>query len=169
MNDPTPPPDAAAAETSALTAIALAAAVAAPVLLAGCGGAGGGDPGPAPDTSPTLSITSIEVRGTTATPSDPVTINTNAQPAVDGVVFTLNGSTTGTQMLADPGRSATSRSYDFAIRQSGSAGRNLTVIINPSPTMVIPAVGAPTSACSRSARSVCARRPWRVRKQRCAT
>lgn len=131
------------AEPSVLPAIALVAAVAAPVLLAGCGG-GGDAGGPAPDTSPTLSITSIEVRGTTDTPGNPVAINTNAQPAVGGVAFTLNGAVGGTQLPADPGRSATSRDYDFAVRQSGASGIDLTVTINPSPAMVLPVVGVPT-------------------------
>lgn len=124
-----------------LPAIALVAAVAAPVVLAGCGGGGGGDQPPPPDTSPTLSITTIEVRGTTDTAGNPITINTNAQPAVGGVTFALNGAVGGTQLPADPGRRATSRSYDFTIRQTGASGRNLTVIINPSPAMVLPVVG----------------------------
>lgn len=138
-------PDApAAAGASPLPAIALVAAIAAPVLLAGCGGGGGGDAGPGADTSPTLSITSIEVRGTTNTVGNPVSVNTNVQPAVGGVAFALNGVVGGTQMPADPGRSATSRDYSFAVSQPGASGINLIVTINPSPAMVLPVVGVPT-------------------------
>jgi uncharacterized protein (DUF1800 family) len=149
MDDPQPTATAnATSDHAALPAIALAAAVALPALLAGCGGAAAPPP-PAPDTSPTLSITSISVRGTSDTAGNPLSVNGNAQPAAAGVAFTLNGVVGGTQLPADPGRSATTREYDFAVRQSGASGIDLTVTINPSPALVMPVVGTSVFARAR--------------------
>jgi uncharacterized protein (DUF1800 family) len=145
MNDPTAPtsPVSAAGERPALPLAALAAA-AVPVLLAGCGGGGGGAAAAeASGDGQMLTITAIEVRGTSDTAGNPVTVNTIAQPEPTGALrFSLSGGIGALKLPADPGRSAGTQDYDFAVRQSGASGRDVTVTINPAPTAVIGAVTA---------------------------
>src|SRR5882672_305936 len=119
MTTPTTAPPAETAAVSApspLPALALAAVAAAPVLLAGCalGGkkGGGDDPG---DTSPTLSVTALEVRGESDIPGGAVSVNAIAQPASGGVEFHLSGGNAGSEVASDPGRNAAPRGYDFLI------------------------------------------------------
>ena len=132
-------PSAGVPHDHAVATLAIAVAVAAPVLLAGCAAGGGGDSG---DSSPTLSLTSIEVR-TERDTADAVTINNLAQPASGptGVAFALNGSP---GQAADPGRSAPAHSWNFLAHVAGgSTDFDITVTINPSPATVagVPLVG----------------------------
>jgi uncharacterized protein (DUF1800 family) len=142
MDDPHVPADAPAttmAPDHLPATAAVLATLAVPVLMSGCGSGGGGDADPG-DTSPTLSITAIDVRSESDTANAPVTINGRIQPATSAVAFALDG-TPG--LAADPGRRAASSSRSFLVHvDGGTDDHDVTVTFNPTPTAVSGLMGS---------------------------